>query len=124
MTKGRYAERTGPLVTPFTAELISVRRFLFFLRCERSREIDEHRAEVRAVAEEVGGTAATGEQKSDRREISFGRVAGFACENEIVAPIVRRLPASWRHVIECHRGLRESLAAVRAHRAMLVEEPS
>ena len=78
---------------------------------------------MRAIAQEIGGAASAGEQKSDRREISLGRIAGLACEDEIVAPIVGRLPASWRHVVERHRGFREALTAVSANGTVLLEKP-
>jgi hypothetical protein len=78
---------------------------------------------MRAVPEKVRGSAAPGEQKSDRREISFGGVADFASQNEIVAPIIGRLAASGSDMIERHRRFGESLAAVRAHGSVLLEEP-
>jgi hypothetical protein len=101
--------------------LIAVRRFL---GRERARELDEHRAQMRAVAEEVHRAAASGEQKRDRREISFGRVAHLAREDEIVAPIVGGLAAPRGNVVERHRRGREAITAVRADGAMLLEEPS
>lgn len=79
---------------------------------------------MRAVAEEVRRTAASGEQKRDRREISFGRVAGLACKDEIIAPIVGGLAAPRGNVVERHRRGREAITAVRADRTMLLEEPS
>ena len=79
---------------------------------------------MRSIAKEVGRAAAAGEQKCDRREISLGRVAGLAREDEIVAPIVGCLTAAGCHVVECHRGFRESLAAVGTDGTMLLEEPS
>ena len=78
---------------------------------------------MRAVAKEIGGTGASGEQKRDRREVSLCRIADFACEDEIVAPIVGRLTAAWRHVIERHCGFREPLAAVGANGTVLLEKP-
>jgi hypothetical protein len=79
---------------------------------------------VRTVAKEVRGPAPAGEQKGDRREISLRRITDLACEDEIVAPIVGCLTATGRHVVERHRGFRESLAAVGTDGAMLLEEPS
>jgi hypothetical protein len=85
------------------------------------RELDEEWAEVRAVAKQVRGPASAGEQKSDRREVSFGSVASLARKNEIVAPIVSRLAAPGSYVIERHQDCRESLATVGAHRSVLLE---
>ena len=79
---------------------------------------------MRTISQEIAGAAAAGEQKSDRREISFGRVAGLAREDEIVAPIVSRLPSTRGHVVERHEDRRESLAAVGADRPVVLEEPS
>lgn len=103
---------------------IAIGRLLFLLGREGSRELDEKRTQVPAIPEEIGGAAAAREQKSDRREISLGRVAGLARENEIVAPIVGRLAASWSYMIERHQYCRESLAAVGADGAVLLEKPS
>lgn len=103
---------------------ISVRRLLFLFWGEGSRKLDEKGTQMPAVSQEVRGAAAAGEQKSDRREISFGRVASLAREDEIVAPIVGRLAAPWSYVIERHQDCRESLAAVGADGSVLLEEPS
>lgn len=115
-------------ISYFTAHLswnhnlsVPVRRLLFR---ERLRELHEKWAEMRPVAEQVRGAASACEQKCDRREISFGRVTGLACEDEIVAPIVGRLAASWGYVVECHQDRRESLAAVGTDGSVLFEKPS
>jgi len=79
---------------------------------------------MRAIAQEVRRAASTRQQKSDRREISFGRVASLAREDEIVAPIVCRLAASWGHVIERHQDRRVSLATISADGSVLLEKPS
>src|SRR3954467_13618414 len=79
---------------------------------------------MRAVAKQVGRAAPAGEQKSDRREISLGRIAGLACQDEIVAPIVGGLTAAGRHMVERHRGFRELLTAVGTDGTVLLEEPS
>src|SRR5205085_11427264 len=76
------------------------------------------------IPKQIRGTAAAGEQKSDRREISFGRITQLACEYEIVAPIVCGLPASWCHMVERHRCFGELLTAVCADGTMLLEKPS
>ena len=103
---------------------IAVRRLFFFLGREGSCKLDEKGTQVPAVSQEICGAAAAREQKSDRREISLGRVAGLARENEIVAPIVGRLAASRSYMIERHQDFRESLAAVGADGSVLLEEPS
>ena len=103
---------------------IAVRRLLFFLWREGSRELDEKGTQMPAVSQEVGRAAAACQQKSDRREISLGRVAGLARQNEIVAPIVGRLAAPRGYMIERHQHCRESLAAVGANGSVLLEEPS
>ena len=72
-----------------------------------------------AVAQQVRGTAASREQKSDRREISLRRVTDFAGKDEIVAPIISRLASPGRHVVERHRRFGESLTAVGADWTML-----
>ena len=79
---------------------------------------------MRAEPQQVAGSAASREQKCDRREISLGRVACLAREDEIVAPIVGGLTAAGRHMIERHRGFREPLAAVGTDGTMLLEKPS
>jgi hypothetical protein len=79
---------------------------------------------MRSVAEEIRGAAAAGEQKRNRREVSFRRVADFAREHEVVAPIVCCLAAAWGDVIEGHRRFGEALAAVCADGAVLLEKPS
>jgi hypothetical protein len=102
-------------------QLVPVRRLL---GRERARELDEHRTQMTAIPQQIRGAAPAGEQKSDRREISFGRITELACEYEIVAPIVCRLPASRCHMVERHRCFGEPLTAVRADGTMLLEEPS
>ena len=79
---------------------------------------------MRAIAQEIARAAPAGEQKSDRREISFGRVAGLACEDEIVAPIVRRLASPWGYVVERHQNFGKSLTTIRTHGSMLLDQPS
>jgi len=79
---------------------------------------------VRSVAEKVRRTAASSEQKSDRREISFRRVAQLAREDEIVAPIVGGLAATRSDVIECHCRFGESITAVRTYGPVLLQKPS
>jgi hypothetical protein len=76
-----------------------------------------------AVPEEIRGSAAASQQKGDRREISLRRVTQLACEDEIVAPIVGGLAAAGGDMIEGHRRLGKSVTAVRAYRAMLLQEP-
>lgn len=93
-------------------------------RRERTGELDQHRAQMRAVAEEVRRAAAAGEQKCDRREISLGRVAGLAREDEIVAPIVCGLAAPRGNVIESHCRGSETLTTVGADGTVPLEEPS
>lgn len=78
---------------------------------------------MRAVAEQVRRSATPREQKSDRREISLGRVAGLAREDEIVAPIVGGLAASRGHVVERHRCRREALTAVGTDGSVPLKEP-
>jgi hypothetical protein len=94
------------------------------LRRERAGELDEHWAEVAAIAQQIRGAAPTREEKSDRREISLRRVTELACEDEIVAPIVGRLAAPGSDMIECHCRFGESLTAVGAYGPMLLEKPS
>ena len=91
---------------------------------ERTGELDQHRTQMRAVAEEVRRAAAAGEQKCNRREISLGRVAGLAREDEIVAPIVCGLAAPRGNVVESHCRGSETLTTVGADRTVLLEEPS
>lgn len=79
---------------------------------------------MRSVAQKVRRAAPSGEQKRDRREISFGRVARLAGKDEIVAPIVGGLAAPRGNVVERHRRGREAIAAIRADRTVLLEEPS
>jgi len=105
---------------PRSAHSVAVRRFL---GSQRGRELDQHRAEVCAVAQEMSGAAASSEQKRDRREISLGRVAGLAREDEIVAPIVGGLAAPRGNVVERHCRGREALTAVGADGPMSLEEP-
>jgi hypothetical protein len=108
--------------TPYGLTLrVEIRRLF---RRERAGELDQHRAEMRAVAEEVRRAAAAGQQKSNRREISLGRVAGLAREEEIVAPIVGGLAAPRGNVVECHGRGSEALATVGADRTVPLEEPS
>ena len=101
--------------------LVSVGRFLWR---QRARKLDQHRAQMRAVAEQVRRAATAREQERNRREISFGRVAGLAGEDEIVAPIIGGLAAPRSHVVEGHRRRGKALAAVGADRTMLFEKPS
>ena len=79
---------------------------------------------MRPVAKQMRRSATAGEQKSDRREISLGRVTGLAREDEIVAPIVGGLAAPRGHMVECHRCRGEALTAVGTDRSMLLKEPS
>ena len=104
--------------------LVAVRRLFGLFGCERAGEVDEHGAQVGTVAQEVRRAAPAGEQKRDRREISLRRVTGLAGKDEVVAPIVGRLTAAGRHVVERHRGFREPLTAVGTDRTVLLEEPS
>jgi len=73
---------------------------------------------MRAVAKEVSRAAAAGKQKSNRREVSLGRVTGLAREDEIVAPIVGCLAAPRGNMVECHGGGSEALTTVGADRTM------
>ena len=91
--------------------------------CERARELDEHRAQVRAVAQQVSRPAPARKQKRRRREIAFGGVTTLTGEHEIIASIVRSLSASRRHVIEGHAPGREAIAAVCADGAVLLQQP-
>ena len=78
---------------------------------------------MRAVAEQVGRSASSGEQKRDRREISLRCITELAGKDEIVAPIVGRLTAPRCHVIERHRRFGETLTAVGADGTVSLEEP-
>jgi len=114
-----------PLLLPtrFTdhRSLVLIRRLF---RCERCRELDEHRAQMRAEPQQVAGSTASREQKCDRREISLCRITQLAGKDEIVAPIVGCLAAAGRHMVERHRRFGESLAAVGADRTMSSQEPA
>ena len=103
---------------------IAIRRLFGLFGREGAREVDEHRAQVRAVAQQVRRAAPAGEQKCDRREISFGRITDLAGKDEIVAPIVGGLAAAGSYVVERHRGFREPLTAVGTDGTMLLKEPS
>lgn len=76
---------------------------------------------MRAVFQQVAGAGSAGEQKRDRREISLGRVAGLACQNEIVAPIIGCLAASRGYMIERHQDRRITLSTVGADGSVLLE---
>src|SRR4051812_48973621 len=78
---------------------------------------------MKPVAEQVRGTRTSREKKRCRRHVALRRVTGRAGEDEVVASVVGRLPATRGHVIERHRGATESIATVRAHGTMLGKEP-
>jgi len=79
---------------------------------------------MRAEPQQVAGSTASREQKCDRREISLGRVAGLAREDEIVAPIVGGLAAPRGNVVESHCRGSETLTTVGADGTVPLEEPS
>ena len=112
------AARRSPLVS------VAIGRLFGLFRREGAGKVDEHRTEVRAIAQEVRCAAPAGEQKCDRREISLRGITRLAREDEIVAPIVGGLAAAGRHVVERHRGFREPLTAIGTDGSMLLEEPS
>lgn len=101
--------------------LVPIRRLF---RCQRHGELDEHGAQMRAIAKQIRGAAPSCEQKSDRREISLRRITDLAGKDEIVAPIISRLASPGRHVVECHRRFGESLTAVGADWTMSSEKPA
>ena len=125
----RNGPRASPSGHPFSSAQRSTHHALRIkigrlFRRERTGELDQHRAQMRAVAEEVRRAAAAGEQKCDRREISLCRITQLAGKDEIVAPIVGCLAAAGRHMVERHRRFGESLAAVGADRTMSSQEPA
>jgi hypothetical protein len=63
-------------------------------RRERAGEVDEHRAQVRAVAQQVVSADACAEEESHRRLVAFGCVAARTRKDKVVASIEGRLPLS------------------------------
>lgn len=93
-------------------------------RNERTRQVHEHRAQMRSVPHEIHGADSRAEQEGERRLIALHHVAAGTGEDEVVATIVRRLPSSRRDVIERHDRRREADAAVRADGTVLGQQPS
>lgn len=90
---------------------------------ERSCQLDEHGAQVRAIANEIDGARAGSEQKGERRLIALYHVAAGTGEDEVVAPIVCRLSTPRRDVVESHHGGGETHAAIGAYWSVLRQQP-
>ena len=93
------------------------------LRHQGAGEVEQAWAQVRAIAKEVGGAGADGEQVCKRGEIALRLVAAPAREDEVVTSVVRCLPAARRDVVERHHLWGELAPAIGAQRPVLLEEP-
>jgi hypothetical protein len=91
---------------------------------EREDEIDEHGAEVRPVSTEHGGALALAEQECQDGHVRLGSVAIHACEDEVVAPIVRALASPGRDMVQGDRGGGDATTAVGANGAVLLKQPA
>jgi hypothetical protein len=108
-------------ISPVCTVRLGVR--MMFLWHQRSCEIEQAGAQVRAVAEEVAGTTADGEQIRERREVALGLVAAATGEDEVITPVVSGLTAARRNVVERHHLRGEFTPAVGADRTVLFEQP-
>lgn len=90
---------------------------------EWTSQIEQPRAEMRAVLEQIRGATPHAQEKRERRLVPLQRVAGTAGEDEVVAPVVGGLTASRRHMVERHHPRVKHEAAVRAVRPIVREQP-
>ena len=104
--------------------LHSRERHVVVVRRQRADELDEHGAQVRTEAAKKHGALAAAKQECQDRHVRLGAVALGASEHEVIATIVRTLPAPGCDVIE-RDGLGGNTAAtIRADRAVLLNEPA
>jgi hypothetical protein len=86
-------------------------------------QIEQHRAEVSAIANQIHRSAARCEQEGEWCHVALGRVAAGTGKDEVVATVVSRLSAARSHMVERHDGGGEANTAIRADRTMLSEQP-
>ena len=87
-------------------------------------EVDQHRAQMSAIAQQRCSTTPPREQERNGRHVALRRVALGTCQHEVVAAVVRRLASTRRDVIQRHHRRLELPLAVRADRPMLGQQPS
>lgn len=76
-----------------------------------------------AVAQELCGASAVGQQKNQGCRVGFRRVAGAAGEDQVVTPVVRALAPPRSHVVQGDAASAHVLAAVGADRAVTLQQP-
>lgn len=81
----------------------------------------KHGAEVRAVAKEARGAGAPVEEEGEDRLVGLLSVATRATEHQVVAPVVRGLAASRRHVVERDVLSVDPVLAIGAHGTVATE---
>lgn len=86
-------------------------------------EVDEHGAQVAAVAEQTRRAGTPRKQESEDVLVGFLDIARRAGEHEVVAAIVRGLSAARGHVVERDRSDRNLPLAVRTDRPVPVQQP-
>src|SRR5690606_10220352 len=86
-------------------------------------ELPKPGAEVHAVAKHIRCAVAVAQQERQDRLVRLESVAALAGENQVVAPVVGALAPAGRNVVQRDHGLIVPEPAVRAHRAVLLDEP-
>ena len=90
---------------------------------ERTGKIEQPRAQMRAVPEQIRRAAPHRQEKRERRLVALQRVAGPAGEDEVVAAVVRGLTAPRCNMVERHHPRLKLEPAVRAARAIVLQQP-
>jgi len=104
--------------------LFDARRYFAGRRRQTANEIHEHRAQVRAVAQQDRCTVALAKQEREDRHVGLRAIAILAGEDEVVSPIIGTLASTGRDVVERDGGGRNAASAVRADGAVLLDEPT
>lgn len=87
------------------------------------RQIEEHRAQMFPVTEQIFGSSGAREEEGKNMLVRFLDVAGGAGEDEVVAAIVGALAFARRHVVEGDSLGADATPAVGAHRPVPPEQP-
>ncbi len=86
-------------------------------------KIDKHGAQVVAIPEQTCRAGTPRQQKSEDVLVGFLDIARRAGENEVVAAVVRGLPAPRGHMVERDGSYRDLPLAVRTDRPVPVQQP-
>src|SRR6187551_745235 len=85
--RGLVVRRLPILEEQIVELLLHARRDLAGLAGEAAHEVEEHRAQVRAVAREHGCPLSPAEQEGEDRHVRLGAVARPTGEDEVVTPV-------------------------------------